>query len=184
MALQRSALLSGGMSNTILYIPVYHYDSHLEFPSGCTAKPMSAAGGCEESRNATPNAHIRIDFKVTSMIRVTCRGDLHPRKSCFCVCVCFFFQLQEQLMVHPHPTHHSRFPSHDIKGKGPQVSEFRKTPVLVCTGPGPFAQTMAFGSPWGATLRHGGSAALLWHLPLTSVAPVRRIGRLLTDIIN
>lgn len=71
MALQRSALLSGGMSNTILYIPVYHYGGHLEFPSGCTAERMSAAGGCEESGNAASNACIRIDFKVTSVIRVT-----------------------------------------------------------------------------------------------------------------
>lgn len=45
MALQRSPVLSGGMSNTILYIPVYHYDGHLEFPSGCTAERGGGDGG-------------------------------------------------------------------------------------------------------------------------------------------
>lgn len=75
-------MLSGGMSNTILYIPVYHYDGHLEFPSGCTAERGGSGGeeggwggvGGKIHANAAAKAHKRIDFEVAPLIRVTCRA--------------------------------------------------------------------------------------------------------------
>lgn len=84
-----------------------------------------------------------------------------------------FFPPQERLLVHPF-THSSCHVTLKEEFRSDRNSH----------RPGPFAQTVAFGSPWGAALRHSGSASLLWHLPLTSMAPVRRIGRLLTDIRN
>lgn len=60
---------SGRMSNTILYIPVYHHRSHLAFPSHCTGE---SGGGGGRRRARSP-------WKITSHVEAAqsvfaCRG--------------------------------------------------------------------------------------------------------------